>query len=357
VAGSRRLPRDRRIPYVLAALAAVLAVGGGALFFQQRTPDPTTVAADGGDASSPAAASALPSARPGTPVPSPSVSGKPSARPSASAITSAGRTPVPAAAFPTAGSTGVPANVALRTYKGSCTITKAGTVIDASDVRCSLVVKAARVVIRKSRITGTVKVEGGANSLRIEDSDINGGQAFEHTVGFENLTVLRSDISGGQTSVNCYRNCLIQDSYLHGQYVPEGEDWHLNAFLSNGGSDIRLIGNTLACDRPTNSAGGGCTGNASIFGDFAPNTNYTFERNLFVASQEFSYCLYGGYDAKKEFGTSVRQIVVVDNVFQRGANGKCGSFGAVTSYDVSASGSRWQGNAWDDGKPVPPDKG
>jgi len=355
VTGSRRLPRDRRIPYVLAALAVVLAVGGGVLFFQQRTPDRMAVAADGG-ASSPAAP-ALPTARPGTPAPSPSVSGKPSARPPTSAITSAGRTPVAAAKFPTAGSTGVPANVSLRGYDGPCTITKAGTVIEARDVRCSIVVKAARVVIRKSRITGTVKTEGDANSLRIEDSDINGGQAFEHTVGFENVTVLRSDISGGQSSVNCYRNCLIQDSYLHGQYVPEGEDWHLNAFLSNGGSDIRLIGNTLACDRPTNSAGGGCTGNASIFGDFAPNTNYTIERNLFVASQEFSYCLYGGFDAKKEFGTAVRQIVVVDNVFERGANGKCGSFGAVTSYDASASGSRWQNNTWDDGKPVPPDKG
>ena len=350
------MPRLRRIPYLLVALAVVLAVGAVALFVQQRDPDRTAVAADGtGDVSSPAA-SGVPSALPRTPAPAPSLSNRPSTRPSSSASTSAGRTQV-AATFPTADTTGVPANVKLRPYQGSCTVTKAGAVIEARDVRCSLVVKAARVVIRKSRITGTVKVEGDANSLRIEDSDINGGQAFEHTVGFENLTVLRSDISGGQTSVNCYRDCLIQDSYLHGQYVPEGEDWHLNAFLSNGGSGIRLIGNTLACDRPTNSAGGGCTGNASIFGDFAPNTNYTIERNLFVASQEFSYCLYGGYDAKKEFGTNTRQIVVVDNVFQRGANGKCGSFGAVTSFDHTASGNRWQGNAWDDGKQVPPDKG
>ena len=41
----------------------------------------------------------------------------------------------------------------------------------------------------------------------------------------------------------------------------------------------------------------------------------------------------GGFDAKKEFGTDVRQIVVTGNVFQRGPNGKCGGYGPVTSYD------------------------
>jgi hypothetical protein len=353
VPGSRRLPRVRRIPYVLLALAAVLALGAAVLFVQLRSPDQQSVSADGVPS---AAVSGTPSAVAGTPKPAASASGRPSSRPSTSASTAPGRIAA-ASTFPSADSTGVPAGVNLRGYRGPCTITKAGTVIEARDVRCSLLVKAARVVIRKSRITGTVKVEGTGNSLRIEDADINGGQAFEHTVGFENLTVLRSDISGGQSSVNCYRDCLIQDSYLHGQYVPEGEDWHLNAFLSNGGSNIKLIGNTLACDHRTNSAGGGCTANASIFGDFGPNTNYTFERNLFIASQEMSFCLYGGYDAKKEFGTDVRQIVVVGNVFQRGANGKCGTYGAVTSYDNTATGNVWRDNAWDDGKQVPPDKG
>jgi len=247
--------------------------------------------------------------------------------------------------------------VKLSPYKGSCTITKSGTVIDSKDVGCSIIVKTSNVVIRKSKVTGTVKVEGDANSLRIEDSDIDGGQAYEHTVGFENLTVLRSDIVGGQTSVNCYHDCLIQDSFLHGQYVPEGDDWHLNAFLSNGGNNIKLIGNTLQCDHVTNAAGGGCTANASIFGDFGPNANYTITGNLFVASPQMSYCLYGGYDAKKEFGTQVSNIVVTGNVFQRGSNGKCASYGAVTSFDAGASGNVWRDNVWDDGKAVPADRG
>jgi hypothetical protein len=286
------------------------------------------------------------------PLTPPQGSPSPSKSPSASPSKSAAKT-----RFPGSGTAGVPAGVKLRAYTGPCTVTAEGTVIDARAVNCGLVIKAADVVIRRSKVGGTVRVEGDGNSLRIEDSDIDGGRAYEHTVGFENLTVLRSDIRGGQSSVNCYHNCLIQDSYLHGQYVPAGEDWHLNAFLSNGGDDIKLIGNTLACDQKTNSAGGGCTANASIFGDFGPNTNYRIENNLFVASKEMSYCLYGGYDPKKEFGSQVKQIVVEGNVFERGSNGKCGGYGAVTSYDAEAPGSHWKNNTWDDGKQVPPDRG
>lgn len=253
-------------------------------------------------------------------------------------------------AFPDAASTGVLDGTALRAYDGPCTIKKSGTVIEASDVRCPLVIQAADVVIRNSKVTGTVKVEGKDNSLLIEDSDIDGGEAYLHSVGFENVTVLRSDIKGGQSGVNCYFNCLIQDSYLHDPFVPEGEDWHLNAFLSNGGSNIKLIGNTLACDRPTNAAGGGCTANASIFGDFGPNSDYTIQGNLFVASDEMSYCFYGGYDPKKKFSDTQR-IVIRDNVFQRGDTGKCGTFGAATSYNPAGAGNVWQDNRWDDGKP------
>ncbi|MDI6101727.1 hypothetical protein QLQ12_24195 [Actinoplanes sp. NEAU-A12] len=256
--------------------------------------------------------------------------------------------------FPDAASTGVLDGTSLRSYDGPCTIKESGTVIEASDVRCPLLIQAADVVIRNSKVTGSVKVEGKGHSLLIEDSDIDGGEAFLHTVGFENLTVLRSDIVGGQSAVNCYLNCVIQDSYLHNPFVPEGGDWHLNGFLSNGGTNIKLIGNTLACDRPTNKAGGGCTSNASIFGDLGPNSDYTIQGNLFVASTEMSYCFYGGYDAKKKFGTQSERIVVVDNVFQRGPNGECASFGTVTSFNTKAPGNEWRGNRFVDGKAVEP---
>ncbi|WP_433532681.1 hypothetical protein ACQPYA_12005 [Micromonospora sp. CA-263727] len=357
-------PRGRRrgplaIPATLSVLT-VLAVGGAVAVARLAHTDVDQAAATEATPSAPVASGSLPP--PGSASPSaatPGASQGLGARPTTSGSASPSAAKPSAATaltgFPGAGNTGVPNGVRLSTHSGSCTITKANTVIDKRHVRCSLLIKAKNVVIRSSRVDGTIRLEGAGHSLRIEDSEIDGGRAYEHTVGFENLTVLRSEIRGGQTSVNCYRNCLIQDSWLHGQYVPDGEDWHLNAFLSNGGSDIRLVHNTLACTPPTNAAGGGCTANASIFGDFGPNSNYTIRDNLFVASSQMSYCFYGGYDEKKQYGTQISGIVVTGNVFQRGGNGKCGFHGPATSWARSAPGNVWQDNVWSDGKALPPD--
>ncbi|GAA4675562.1 hypothetical protein [Phytohabitans rumicis] len=291
--------------------------------------------------------------------PSPSASATPGgvgrlgAKPSASATSApADSEPPSRSGFPNAGNTGVPSGTSLKAYSGSCTITKANTVIEAKTIKCDIAVKAKNVVIKKSRINGQI-ISEGSGSVRIEDSEIDGGTGQTHTVAFENITVLRTEIRGGQTNVNCRSNCLIQDSWLHAQYMPDGEDWHLDAFLSNGGSNIRLIHNTLACDHPGNSSGG-CSANAAIFGDFSANSNYTFDRNLFVASENTPYCAYGGMDTKKPYGTQVQGIVFTNNVFQRGKNGKCGTYGPITSFDGSKSGNVWRNNVWDDGKPVPP---
>ena len=41
-----------------------------------------------------------------------------------------------------------------------------------------------------------------------------------------------------------------------------------------------------------------------------------------------------------------------NNVFQRGGNSKCGSYGPVTSYAATRSGNVWSGNVWDNGGAV-----
>ncbi|MFI7491037.1 hypothetical protein ACIBXA_21895 [Micromonospora echinaurantiaca] len=341
--------RRRRRVALGAALALLAAVAAAGTVAAVADRDTDRVATTGGDPGAPAANGSGAATSSAAPRASERLGARPT-EPSTATPSAAGR----ATGFPGAGNTGVPDGVRLGGYSGPCTITRANTVIDRRHVRCSLVVKAANVVIRSSRVDGTIRLEGGSHSLRVEDSEVDGGRAYEHTIGFENLTVLRSEIRGGQTSVNCYRNCLVQDSWLHGQYLPDGEDWHLNAFLSNGGSDIRLVHNTLACDRRGNASGGGCTADVSIFGDFGPNANYTIRDNLFVASDQMSYCLYGGFDEKKQYGTQVSGIVVTGNVFERGGNGRCGSYGPVTSYARSAPGNEWRDNVWSDGKPLAP---
>jgi hypothetical protein len=286
-------------------------------------------------------------------------------RPSLTALPTATATPTPSATrtaratrttdpprtqvgWPGPSNTGVPRGTTLSTYSGPCTITRNGTVISAKVVRCKLLIKARDVVIRKSKVNGVVENRGSA-SLTIEDSEVDGGRAYEPAVGYENVKVLRSNIHGGQASVNCHTNCLIKDSWLHGQYIPPDGDWHLDAFLSNGGNNVTLIHNTLACDAEQTPNDGGCTANAAIFGDFAPNSYYTFDRNYFVASPEMPYCFYGGSSERKPFSDDVHHIVVTNNVFEPGKNGKCGFYGAVTSFDPRKPGNVWSGNRFLDG--------
>jgi hypothetical protein len=255
--------------------------------------------------------------------------------------------------FPGPDDTGVPAGVELTPYQGECEIREANTVIEARVLECPLNIYAPDVVVRNSKVVGQVDVLSG--SLTIEDSEVDNGTNFSAAVGGDHLTVLRSDIHGGETSVNC-GSCHIEDSWLHGQYVPPDGDWHLDAYLSNGGSDVTLVHNTLACDHPGTPNGGGCTAAAAIFGDFGPLSNFTFDGNLFVASPNLAYCFYGGTQDNKPYGLETTNIVVVNNVFQRGQNGECGGYGPVTAFDENRPGHRWEGNVWDDGEPLGPSR-
>ncbi|MGF1664175.1 MAG: hypothetical protein ACFCVG_17210, partial [Kineosporiaceae bacterium] len=266
--------------------------------------------------------------------------------------------PPPAApgpsSFPGAASTGPSGE--LTPYRGPCTITRAGTVVENHDVTCDLLIQAADVVVRNSRVTGVVDVDSNSPgaSATIEDTEIDAGTAYRAAVSSHDVTVRRSEIRGGQHGVQCYERCRVERSWIHDQYVPPDGDWHLNGFLSNGGTDMVLVGNRLECDTPITRNDGGCTAAAAIFGDFEPVARFTFDGNLFVASTTQPYCAYGGSDPGKPYASQTRDIVFVNNVFQRGSNGRCGLYGPVTSFDPSLPGNVWRNNTWDDGTQVNP---
>jgi hypothetical protein len=249
--------------------------------------------------------------------------------------------------FPGSGSTG-PRGAQLVAYSGPCKITKAGTVIDGKSVTCGLDIRAKNVVIKHSKVSGHVNSDDGGG-VTIQDSEVDVGTGYEASVSGTNLTVQRSNIHGGEASVNCWGSCTITDSWLHGQYMPNGEDWHLDAFLSNGASNVVLRHNTLACDH-AGSNNGGCSANVGIFGDFAKNSHYTVDHNLFVASEGMSYCTYGGSTESKPYLADT--MVFTNNVFQRGSNGKCGQYGPVAAFDPGRPGNRWENNIWENGQPV-----
>jgi hypothetical protein len=265
-----------------------------------------------------------------------------------------------ASGFPGPRNTGVPAGTSLSAYRGPCTITTSNAVIDRKIVDCDLAIKAKGVVIRRSKINGRIdSVEESPYSFTLEDSEVDAGVRQLAAVGTTNMTVVRSDIRGGVTSAYCWANCTIRDSWLHGQRLPDGADWHLGGFLANddgtaGRTNATLVHNTIVCDATPNGADGGCSGDVNLFGDFGRISHVTVDNNLLGANTGISYCLYGGSSGGKPHSGEAEHIVVVNNVFQRGSNGKCGAHGPVTAFDASRPGNRWGANVWDNGGAVRP---
>lgn len=259
--------------------------------------------------------------------------------------------------FPGETNTGVPDGTTLAVYDGPCTLQES-TTIDAVDATgCgAIVVQSGDVVITRSRLPRLeATVEGGSYSLTVTDSTILAGEWVGGAIWGNHITAARVNVTGGQHSFHCGSHCTVTDSWLHDQWNPDGESFHNNAFITNGGTDIVVRHNTLHCTAQLNSTDGGCTADLSLFGDFEPVTDVTVERNLFKANDSsISYCAYGGHSPSKAFpiATGIRYR---DNVFERGPNGKCGVYGAITSFQSSAEGNVWSGNVFDDGTVLDPE--
>lgn len=352
---------------ILVALVAALALAGsGALIATAAVPDPCDSLSSNReymkcrfdriekrlDEMGVPSPSVTPTATP-SPSQTPTVSPSPSVTPTPSPTqtptpTPTVTTPPPSTGFPDAGNTGVPDGTVLTTYTGPLTITTP-TVIDGKKITGRLIVKAS-LTIRNSTLTGTIDGDYG-KPLLVEDSNLNGGSTSYPTVGYGDVTIRRSEITGGQHNVLCGTNCVVEDSWLHDQALPSNQGFHNNAYISNGGSNVVLRHNTVHCTPKDNSVGGGCTADVSFFGDFSTISNVTVDNNLFKTTPG-GYCGTFGLNPSKPYGSNPTGVKVTDNVFERGA-GKCGYWGPVTSFLVG-NGNEWAGNKFDDGTPVNP---
>jgi hypothetical protein len=251
--------------------------------------------------------------------------------------------------FPGPNNTGVPGRTVLTLYDGPCEITEPNVVIDSRTVKCPLIIKAPGVRVTRS-VTSWIEVDDTGASLTIEDSLVDGGKWRGPAIGFSHVTARRVDVRGGQSSIQCTPNCLIEDSWLHGQYMQPGEPQHLGGYLSNGWGDVTLRHNTIVCD-VEDAHEGGCSGDAQIYADFSALSRFTFERNLFLPTPG-GFCTSFGYNPGKPFGSNPTYIVVIGNVWVRGKNGSCASYGPTTSFDPNGEGNVWRGNVWDDGSEI-----
>jgi hypothetical protein len=266
-----------------------------------------------------------------------------SARPVQGGTARSSPTAVGLGSWPGPGNTGVPAGTRLTSYRGSCTITRAGAVIDSKALTCDVFIRAANVVIKRSKINGQVLSDNNdAYSFSLIDSEVNAGHEMNSAVSNTNVTVIRANIHGGSNAVQCSGDCTVRDSWLHGQYAPLGAGWHDDGFITNGGSNMTLVHNTIACDE----GHGACSGDVFLSADFARVSHVTVDHNLLVADANVQYCTYA---AANRLGSD--HIVYTNNVFQRGGTGHCGKYGPVDQFDPSGTGNLWQGNTWDDGTP------
>lgn len=291
-----------------------------------------------------------------TPEPSASVSAIPSASPS---VTPSASPSVPAA-FPNADNTGVPAGTVLTAFPctgNETTVTADNTVVDSKTVNCDLIIKANNVVVKKSKVVGSVYTPDGAinYSFRIEDSELSHPEITDWgrtMVGEANFTVLRSEITGGNRGIYCRKSCTVQDSWIHGTRVTG--TLHASAIRVSQGA--KLIHNTIHCD-VQDQGEAGCSANMTGYPDFEPVKNNTIEANLFKSTPG-GYCAYAGGTSGKPYSNAVdnaTNIVFKDNIFEKGnSSGKCGWWGPVTDYVAGRTGNVWTNNRWDDGSVLNP---
>lgn len=271
-----------------------------------------------------------------------------------------GGTVVLGRSFPNASTTGVPAGTPLSTYTGPCTIQTNNVVIDAKIVNCQLRILAQGITITRSIINGSIYSDPQYfnGSFTVTDSEIRMPQSAGTGIGDANFTATRVEVTGGSRSINCYLNCTVQDSYVHGQYTDTRGIDHESGIRFNTNS--RLIHNTIGCTAPDVPPDAGCSAAITGYPDFDPVQGNTIDNNLILAGSG-GYCAYGGSTTGKPFSGQTRNIKYTNNVWQRGiemgAGGRgyvCGYWGPITSFDSNAPGNVWSSNLYDDGTPVPP---
>lgn len=259
--------------------------------------------------------------------------------------------------WPSTENTGVPAGVALTTYTGPSTITANGTVIRERVVNGNLAIQAANVQIINTRINGSITLgspRSNAYSFTITDSEVHHPGLTGTGIMQGNFRATRIEVTGGNRSIYCAYNCIVEDSLVHKQGADVGGDAHFSGIRMEQNGTFRH--NTLICEA-ARGPGTGCSAALTGYGDFAPVQNNLIENNIFIGNRGggATMCAYGGSSGEtggKPYGHLASDIRFVNNVFTRGTSGVCGNLGAIKDFNPSRPGNVWTGNTWDDGTPI-----
>jgi len=235
--------------------------------------------------------------------------------------------------FPDASNTGVPAGTKLSAYSGANTISAANAVIDGKTLSGQITVDAPGVVIRNSKINGTVHVDDDSdNSLLLENVEIDCGGG-NTGVGEANVTVRRANIHGCENGFDMNQNFDVRDSYIHGLVLGGHEDGmqfayghYENGQIVSASRNLTIMHNTIF---GTSDSGG--FGTSAIISNKGGDTNVLIQNNLMAGGAYTIYCEQG---AK---GTNYR---VLDNHFTTRFKSSVGYYGISTDCgDETQSGN------------------
>jgi hypothetical protein len=259
--------------------------------------------------------------------------------PSTSSPTSSSTTTLPpVGGFPDASNTGVPAGVTLTAYTGPTNITTAGTVIDGKQVDACLVVNAARVIIRNSRLNCSggyvVLVEVSRPStdwLQIVDSEVDCGNSNATGIGYDSIVVTRVEIRGCENGLDIDRNMIVEDSWIHLAY--NGGGAHADGIQTCCAVNVTVRHNTII-----NQDAAGANGDAAIITPASAGAMLV-DGNFLAGGSYTLYC--------PEIDGS--QFRVRNNTFAHIP----GPLGAAYGYAVDCENvAEFSGNVTDTGEPV-----
>ena len=260
-------------------------------------------------------------------------------------------TPTAQTGYPDASNTGPTGT--LTAYTGPMVVKTANTVINSKVITGDLIIQAANVQVTNSQIDGTIGTDENSTgySFTITDSIVNAGSRVATGIGAVNFKVLRTEVQGGNRSINCWKSCDVRDSYVHGQFKDTTGSAHESGIRM--GATNAIVHNTILCDAPDVAPDAGCSADLTGYGDFAAVTDVLVQNNLLKATTGGA-CAYGGSSSGKPYSSQARDIRFINNVFERGNGGKCGYYFAVTDFDPARPGNVWSGNTWDNGLTLSP---
>lgn len=215
---------------------------------------------------------------------------------------------IPAAGYPDATNTGVPAGLLLR-LANDLTIDVPGTVIDGADISGTVSINASNVTIRRSRIRGTgfalIWIKAGLTGVRVEDSTLDGQGSSDGSMGIWGpATSLRNNITGVENGVAPDSGSVVQDNFIHNLQAT-GSPHYDGIQIDGGQSDIVIRHNTVLNQYDQTAA-------IMIDNWFGPINNISVDNNLLGG---------GGYTVYSDgqfSGGAISGVSFTNNRFRRG---------------------------------------